>query len=98
MFFQYEEMEKQSAESGLKKIKSGEGTRSFDETTDEELQELAKTVDVKTRIQSTLEEKPKEIVKQQDHLEDEELKEINLKGKLEMFKETEKQALENKVS
>lgn len=91
-------MDKQSAESGLKKIKSDEGTKSFDETTDEELQELAKTVDVRTRIQSTLEEKPKEIVKQQDHLEDEELKEINLKGKLEMFKESEKHAAEIKAS
>lgn len=92
-------MDKQSAESSLKKIKSGEGAKSFDETTEEELLELAKTVDVKTRIQSTLEDQPKEISKQHDPLEDEELKEINLKAKLEMFKqETERQAAENKVA
>ena len=92
-------MDKKSAESSLKKIKSSGGAKSFDETTDEELLELAKTVDVKTRIQSTLEDQPKEISKQHDPLEDEELKEINLKAKLEMFKqETVKKAAENKVS
>ena len=85
----------------MKTIKSGEGSRSFDETTDEELMEIAKTVDVKTRVQLTQEEqiKPREIVKQNDLLEDEELKEINLKGRLEAFKqETEKHAMENKVT
>ena len=91
-------MEKQSVESNKKKLKSGEEEKSFDETTDEELKELAKTVDVKTRIQVTLEEQEKPKEKQNDPLEDEELKEINLKGRLEMFKkETEKHAAENKV-
>jgi hypothetical protein len=91
-------MEKQSAESAKKKPKSGEGAKSFDETTDEELKELAKSVDVKTRIQVTLEEQESPKEKQHDPLEDEELKEINLKGRLEAFKqETEKNAAESKV-
>jgi hypothetical protein len=92
-------MDKQSEESGKKKIKSGEGAKSFDETTDEELKELAKTVDVKTRIQTTLEEQEKPEEKQNDLLEDEELKEINIKGRLEVFKqESDKHASEHKVS
>ncbi len=93
-------MDKESAESNKKKVKSGEGASSFDETADEELKELAKSVDVKTRIQVTLEEQEKSKEKQNDHLEDEELKEINLKGRLEMFnkQESEKHATENKVS
>jgi hypothetical protein len=92
-------MDKQSEESGKKKIKSGEGAKSFDETTDEELKELAKTVDVKTRIQTTLEEQEKPEEKQNDLLEDEELKEINIKGRLEVFKqESDKHAAEHKVS
>ena len=91
-------MEKQSAESAKKKAKSGEGAKLFDETTDEELKELAKSVDVKTRIQVTLEEQERPKEKQIDPLEDEELKEINLKGRLEAFKqETEKNAAESKV-
>ena len=92
-------MDKQSAESNKKKVKSGEGASSFDETADEELKELAKSVDVKTRIQVTLEDQEKSKEKQNDHLEDEELKEINLKGRLEMFNklESEKHATENKV-
>ena len=85
-------------ESAQRKVKSGEGAKSFDETTDEELLELAKTVDVKTRIQSTIVEKEKP-AKESDHHEDEELKEINLKARLEVFKqEDNKHATQSQVS
>lgn len=99
--FQYEELDKQSAESTKKKVKSGEGSKPFDETTDEELKEVAKTVDVKTRIQLSLEsqETPNKTLKQNADLEDEELKAINLKERLEVFnKEADKHAAdEDKV-
>lgn len=54
-------------------------------------------MDVKTRIQSRMEE-PKEVVKRTDPLEDEELKEIDVKVRLEAYKqESEKHVEENKV-
>ena len=82
-----EERDKESAEASNKEVISGETTKLFDETREEELMELSRTVDVKTQLQSRIQEqeKPKEMQDRLDPTEEEGLRNVNHKSRFEAF-------------